>query len=322
MPPVSRPLRIALAAAAAALSLAPLSGDRFWIQFLDKAMVSAIYAMSLDLLVGFTGLVSLGHAAFFGLSGYALAGLTNGAGVTQLAATLPLCLLAGAAAALIIGAVSLRTTGVSFIMVTLALAQMLYFVFNEAPGLGGSDGLYVAERPRLALGDTIILDLGSATARYQVTLLSMVLVYLLLRRIIAAPFGRVLLGIRANELRMQSLGYHTRRYQLVAFVLAAMLAALAGYLDASLYGFVTPAHLAWRESGLVLVTVLLGGKGTFYGPAAGAFLLTFLQTYGEKLTDHWLALIGLVAMAVVRALPDGLASLLRRRTEPARGAHG
>ncbi|GAC1547156.1 MAG: hypothetical protein NVS2B9_14250 [Myxococcales bacterium] len=242
--------------------------------------------------------------------------------MTQLAVTLPLCPLAVAAATLIIGAVSLRATGVSFIMVTLAFTQMLYFVFNEAPNLGGSDGLYVAERPRLFLGAATLLDLGGATARYQATLVAMVLVFLLLRRVIAAPFGRVLLGIRANEPRMQSLGYPTRRYQLVAFAVAGMLAGLAGYLDASLHGFVNPAHLSWRESGLVLVTVLLGGKGTFYGPAAGAFLLTFLQTYGEKLTDHWLALIGVVAMAVVLVLPDGLASLLRRRAGRAKGAHG
>jgi branched-chain amino acid transport system permease protein len=311
MSPLPRSLRIALAAAAAALALAPLSGDRFWIQFLDKAMVSAIYAMSLDLLVGFTGLVSLAHAAFFGLSGYVLAGLTGGAGISQLAVTLPLCLLAAAACALVVGGLSLRTSGVYFIMVTLAFTQMLYFVFSEAPGLGGSDGLYIAERPRLSLGSTTLLDLGDATVRYEATLAALVLVYLLLRRIVAAPFGRVLAGIRANEPRMQSLGYHTRRYQLVAFVIAAMLAALAGYLDSALHGFVNPAHLSWRESGLVLVTVLLGGKGTFYGPAAGAFLLAILQTYGEKLTDHWLLLIGALAMAVVLALPDGLASLLR-----------
>jgi len=286
---------------ALALGAVALTGDRFWLQFLGKAMIGCILAMSLDLLVGFTGLVSLSHSAFFGLSAYALAGLTNRLGLVSPLATLPLCLLAAAAAALIIGWLSLRAAGLYFIMVTLAFTQMLFYLFNDSPALGGSDGLYVQERP-----------LDSRAAAYLAIWIATIAVYLLLRRILRAPFGRVLEGVRGNEQRMRSLGYATRRYKLVAFVIAGGLAGLAGYLDATLYGFVNPAQLGWRQSGLVLVTVLLGGKGTLHGPALGALLLAFLEHYGERVTEHWNALVAGLVIAVVLFLPRGLAGLVER----------
>jgi branched-chain amino acid transport system permease protein len=284
------------------LAAVPLSGDRFWMQFLGKAMISGIFAMSLDLLVGVTGLVSLAHAAFFGLSAYSLAGLSNRFGLSNLAVTLPLCVAAAAVAALIIGWLSLRAAGVYFIMVTLAFTQMLYYFFNDAPWFGGSDGLYVADRP-----------LSHPIVTYYSILIALIVVFLFLLRFLRASFGRVLVGIRSNQQRMRSMGYPTRRYQLAAFVLAGSLAGVAGYLDATLYGFVNPALFGWRESGLVLMTVLLGGKGTLYGPVLGAFLLTFLQHYGERLTDHWMAIIGAVLIAVVLVLPRGVAGLLEAR---------
>jgi branched-chain amino acid transport system permease protein len=293
--------RVLLLAGAAALGAIAFSGDRFWLQFLGKAMIGCILAISLDLLVGFTGLVSLAHSAFFGLSAYALAGLTNGLGWSNPLVTLPLCLLAAAAAALLIGWLSLRATGVYFIMVTLAFTQMLFYLFNDAPALGGSDGLYVQDRP-----------ISSRTASYVLIWCALLLVYVLLSRLLRAPYGRVLEGIRGNEQRMRSLGYPTRRYKLVAFVIASALAGLAGYLDATLYGFVNPAQLGWRQSGLVLVTVLLGGKGTLYGPALGALLLAFIEHYGERVTEHWNALIAALVIAVVLFLPRGLAGLFQR----------
>jgi len=275
--------RLLLLAGAAALAAVAFSGDRFWLQFLGKAMIGCILAIGLDLLVGFTGLVSLAHSAFFGLAAYALAGLTNGLGLTSPLATLPLCLGAAAAAALIIGWLSLRATGVYFI-------------------LGGSDGLYVQARP-----------VDSRLAAYLAIWASLIAVYLLLSQMLRAPYGRVLEGIRGNEQRMRSLGFPTRRYKLVAFVIAGATAGLAGYLDATLYGFVTPAQLGWRQSGLILVTVLLGGKGTLYGPAFGALLLAFIEHYGEQVTEHWNALIAALVIAVVLFLPRGLAGLLQGR---------
>ncbi len=278
--------RLILLAAAAALGAVAFSGDRFWLQFLGKAMIGSILAMSLDLLVGFTGLVSLAHSAFFGLAAYLLAGLTNRA--------------FAAACALVIGWLSLRATGVYFIMVTLAFTQMLFYLFNDSPALGGSDGLYVKTRP-----------IEGRAAAYVAIWATVVLVYLLLSRLLRAPYGRVLEGIRGNDQRMRSLGYPTRRYKLVAFVIAGALAGLAGYLDATLYGFVNPAQLGWRQSGLILVTVLLGGRGTLDGPALGALLLAFIEHYGERVTDHWNALIAALVIAVVLFLPRGLAGLVQ-----------
>ena len=292
--------RVLLLAAAVALLLVALTGDRFWLQFLGKAMIGCVLAISLDLLVGFTGLVSLAHSAFFGLSAYALAGLTNRLGLVTPVLTLPLCVLAAACAALAIGWLSLRATGVYFIMVTLAFTQMLFFFFNDSPSLGGSDGLYVQERP-----------VDGRAAAYVLIWVSLIAVYLLLTRVLRAPYGRVLEGIRGNEQRMRSLGYPTRRYKLVAFVIAGAVAGLAGWLDATLYGFVNPAQLGWRQSGLILVTVLLGGKGTLYGPAFGALLLAFLAHYGERVTENWNALIAALVIAVVLFLPRGLAGLLQ-----------
>jgi branched-chain amino acid transport system permease protein len=298
-------LRILLAAGALALLAAAFPADRFWLQFLGKAMITCIFAMSLDLLVGYAGLVSLAHAAFFGISAYLLAGLSNKLGLVNPLLTLPLCLAGAALLALVIGWLSLRASGVYFIMVTLAFTQMLYYFFNDAPQFGGSDGLYVNDRPRLGP-----LDFGDRVTAYLAIWCALVLAYFLLSRVLRAPFGRVLAGIRGNEQRMRSLGYPTGRYKLVAFVLAGTLAGLAGYLDATLFGFVNPALFGWRQSGLLLMTVLLGGRGTLYGPMLGALLLTFLEHWGEQVTTHWNALVGVLVIAVVLFLPRGIAGLL------------
>jgi branched-chain amino acid transport system permease protein len=309
MSPAAR-VRAILVVGALLLLAVPLTGDRFWLQFLGKTMITCVLAMSLDLLVGFAGLVSLAHAAFFGLSAYLLTGLANQFGMSNALFTLPVCLLGAALAAFFIGWLSLRAAGVYFIMVTLAFTQMFYYLFSEAPGLGGSDGLYLGARPRVALGSFTLVDFGSRTAAYLGIWVALVAVYLLLVRVLDAPFGRVLVGIRVNERRMLSLGYPARRYKLTAFVIAGALAGLAGYLDATLYGFVNPAHFSWRQSGIILMTVLLGGKGTLHGPLLGAFALTFLEYYGEQVTTHWSALIGALVIAVVLFLPRGLVSLL------------
>jgi branched-chain amino acid transport system permease protein len=308
-----RSVRAGLLLGAVALALLPFSGDRFWTQFAARVMIGCIYAISLDLLVGYAGLVSLGHSAFFGLSAYLLAGLANGLGVVSPLVSLPLCLGFAAFAALLIGWLSLRATGVYFVMVTLALGQMLYYLFSESPRLGGSDGVSIAQRPRLTVLGRTIVDLGDSGAAYAAIWVALVLSFLLLLRIVRAPFGRVLTAIRINEGRMRTLGYATGRYKLSAFVLGGALAGLAGYLDATLYGFVNPAQFGWRQSGLVLVTVLLGGKGTLYGPALGALLLSVLEHFAERATEHWSAVVGAAVIAVVLFLPRGVAGLLEGR---------
>ena len=305
-----RSARGALWAGALALALVPLSGDRFWVQFAGKVMITCLFAVSLDLLVGYAGLVSLAHSAFFGLSAYLLVGLTNQLGLVNPLATLPLCIAFAALAALFIGWLSLRATGVYFVMVTLAFAQMLYYLLSESPALGGSDGLYLLERPRLVFLGRTLVDLANGTAAYAAIWIVLVLSFLFLRRVVRAPFGRVLTAIRINEPRMRTLGYGTYRYKLAAFVLGGALAGLAGYLDATLYGFANPAQFGWRQSGLVLVTVLLGGKGTLYGPALGAVLLSVLEHFAERATEHWNAVVGAAVIAVVLFLPRGVAGLL------------
>jgi branched-chain amino acid transport system permease protein len=297
---MSRGIRVALLVAAVALALVPIFADRFWVQFAAKVMIACIFAASLDLLVGYGGMVSLAHAAFYGLAAYLLAGLSNGLGIAVLPASLPLSLLGVAVVALGIGWLTLRTSGVYFVMVTLAFTEMLFHLFNEAPGLGGSDGLYISARP-----------IAQRTAVYVVIWLSLVGVYLLLERLTRGPFGRVLVGIRINEPRMRTLGYATGRYKLAAFVIGAVVAGFAGYLDATLYGFVNPAQLGWRQSGLVLVTVLLGGKGTLYGPMVGAALITVVEHFAAGATEYWGTLIGAIAIATVLALPAGLAGALQ-----------
>jgi branched-chain amino acid transport system permease protein len=297
---MNRRVRVALLVAAAALALVPLTADRFWVQFAAKVMISCIFAASLDLLVGYGGMVSLAHAAFYGLAAYLLAGLSNGAGIAALPASLPLCLLGVGIVALGIGWLTLRTSGVYFVMVTLAFTEMLFHLFNEAPGLGGSDGLYISSRP-----------IAQRTAVYVAIWTSLVGAYLLLERVARGPFGRVLVGIRINEARMRTLGFATRRYKLTAFVIGALVAGLAGYLDATLYGFVNPAQLGWRQSGLVLVTVLLGGKGTLYGPMLGAALITLVEHFAAGATEYWGTLIGAIAIATVLLLPAGLAGVLQ-----------
>jgi branched-chain amino acid transport system permease protein len=305
-----RGVRAALVVGALALALVPLSGDRFWVQFAAKVMIGCLFAVSLDLLVGYAGLVSLAHSAFFGLSAYLLAGLSNKLGLASAIATLPLCIAFAAVAALAVGWLTLRTSGVYFVMVTLAFTQMLYYLFSESAALGGSDGVYIAQRPRVVVAGHTLFDFGDRVVAYAAIWVALVLGFIVLRAIVQAPFGRVLSAIRINEPRMRTLGYRTRLYKLAAFVLGGALAGLAGYLDATLYGFVNPAQFGWRQSGLVLVTVLLGGKGTLYGPALGAALLSVLEHFAERATEHWNAVVGAAVIAVVLFLPRGVAGLL------------
>jgi branched-chain amino acid transport system permease protein len=315
MTPLSRPLAILLLTALACLLALPLVADRFYLQLATQIMTTGLFAMSLDLLVGYTGLVSFGHAAYFGLAGYALAILGRDLGLVSLWATLPLCLAVSGLAALAIGALSIRTSGVFFIMITLAFAQMLYFFFNDSRSFGGSDGLYVDVRPTLEIGGWTLLDLDGRIGFYYFTLFWLVASYLLLRILLASPFGLVLAGIRANEGRTRALGYPTQRYKLASFVIAGMLAGLAGYLAAAQFGVVNPAHLSWRQSGHALIIVILGGMGTLHGPVLGAFVLVFLEDLLMAATEHWLLVMGLFVIAVVVLLPHGLAGLASRLVE-------
>src|SRR6266446_947590 len=295
----SSAFRILLVLVLAGLAVVPLVAGTFYLQLLTKIMILAIFAMSLDLLVGFIGLVSLGHAAYFGLAAYVLVALSPPNEPANLWLSLPAAIAAASLAALVIGALVLRTKGVYFIMATLAFAQMLYSFFAESGVIGGADGVYIYWRPAAAIFGHKLFDLEATADFYYFALALMVLVYLLLRTILRSLFGQVLVGVRDNEQRMRALGYPTFRYKLAAFVIAGALAGLASYLSAAQFGFVNPEILNWHRSGEVLVIVVLGGMGTLLGPAIGAFVLVLLQDFISGLTTHWLLPMGLFVIAVV-----------------------
>ena len=295
-----------LLAAVVLLALFPLLAEKFYLQLVTKIMILSIFALSLDLLVGYTGLVSLGHAAYFGVAAYALALTAPASDPANLWLTLPLALVASALAALVIGALVVRTAGVYFIMVTLAFAQMIYFFFHDTRIAGGSDGIYVNVRPEAFLPG---FDLADDRHFYYAVLVLLVGVFTLLATILRSPFGRALQGIKANERRMRALGFATLRYKLAAFVLAGTLAGLAGYLAAAKEGYVNPEMLAWHQSGSVLMMLILGGMGTLFGAVLGTFSYVLLQEWFSGLTKHWQLLMGAFIVGAVLAFPQGLSSL-------------
>lgn len=303
---------LSLLVAVILLALFPLIGEKYEVQLLSKIMLLAVFAMSLDLLVGFTGLVSLGHAAFFGLGGYVLFLLSPQYAAANLWVSLAVVLLAAAGAALLIGALVLRSSGVYFIMVTLAFAQMFYYYTTGAKWLGGSDGAYIYVRPSAALFGWTPFNLGNYVQFYYVALILMAAIFLLLRVIVRSLFGSVIRGIKSNENRLRSLGYPTFRYRLVSFVIAGVIASLAGYFNAAQFGFVNPELFGWRLSGEVLMMVILGGMGTIYGPVLGAFVLVLVETELAAATKHWLLPMGLFIIVAVLLLPRGIAGLLQR----------
>ncbi|MBS1269304.1 MAG: hypothetical protein MAG794_00253 [Gammaproteobacteria bacterium] len=311
-PETSKFRLVALGVGVLVLAIYPWFGESYYVGLVLRLMILGIFAMSLDLLIGYTGLVSLGHAAFFGLSGYLLAIITPDTGPISIWYALPLCLAGTGIFALVVGWLSIRTSGIYFIMITLAFAQMLFYFFNESIRFGGSDGMFLFYRPTINIGSRQLLDLEAGHNFYYFVLGALVAAYALLATLLRAPFGQVIQGIRANEARTRALGYATRRYKLVSFVIAGMVAGLAGFLEASHTGIISPGHLSWHESGTILMTVILGGMGTLYGPVLGAFTFGLLQDNFQDLTEHWILMMGFFVVAVVVFLPHGLAGLIAR----------
>lgn len=301
--------RLLLLLALVALLTFPALAGKFYLQLFTKIMIMAIFAMSLDLLVGFTGMVSLGHAAFFGIGAYALLLLSPEYGPANFFLSLAAAIGAAALAALLIGLLVLRSSGVYFIMVTLAFAQMFFYYVTGAKWLGGSDGASIFAKPDVALFGVTPLDLADNRQFYYLVLGLMIVVYALLHILLQSPFGRAIRGIKANEHRMRALGFATFRHKLASFVIAGGIAGLAGYLDAAQFGFVSPDLFGWRLSGLVLMMVILGGMGTLFGPILGAFALVLLQDFLADQTRHWLLPMGLFLILAVLVLPRGLGGI-------------
>jgi len=301
-----------------AVATVPAWAGEYVQDLVTRIVVLSVFALSLELLVGTTGLVSLGHAAFFGIGAYVavLAAPSSGAGF--LPAVLLLSMACAAAYALFVGALSLRTRGVYFIMVTLAFAQMAYFVFHDTKVGGGSDGIYLNVKPTIPG----LIDLQGRVPFFAFALVALALVYAFLAALRRSRFGHALAGIRVNEQRMRAVGFRTYGYKLAAFVIAGALAGLAGFLIAVRDGYVNPEMLAWQESGTVLLMLILGGLGHLRGAVVGAAAFTLLKELyssealvGRTVSDHWQLALGLTIIACVAAMPRGLAGLAwpRRR---------
>ena len=316
--PVS--IKLVLGMGLVALLAFPFVGTLFYTEMVTRMMIMAIFAMSLDLLQGVTGLVSLGHAAYFGLAGYALAFLTPQGEAASLWWTLPVAVLASGLAALIIGFFVVRTHGIYFIMVTMAFAQMVFYLFFDNKALGGSDGLYVNFKPSAAVFGWVPFDLDNKRTLYYFTLAALLLTYAFLRRLLFSPFGRTLSGIRVNEHRMRAMGYGVFGYKLAAFTLAGALAGLAGYLWGTQTGYINPELMGFHMSAHAIMMVILGGMGNFAGAIVGAFAFEYLlhvfkdlPTIGSvNLGKHWQLWMGLFIVLLVTFAPRGMLGLVEK----------
>ena len=300
-----------VAACFLALAALPLLAGSYGVDLVTKIMVYAIFALSLELLVGATGLVCFGQAAFFGIGAYAAVLLSPASEAAGLWWLLPVSIVAAALYALAVGALSLRTKGVYFIMVTLAFAQMAYYVVHDTPLGGGTDGIYLYVKPTLGS----LIDLDGALTLYFFTLACLVATFAFLAVLLRSRFGRALAGIRVNEQRMRATGFSTYPYKLAAFTLSGGIAGLAGFLFAVKDGFVNPELMSWHLSGAVLIMIILGGIGHLRGALIGAFVFALLQELFKSeaifggFAKHWHLGLGLTIIASVALLPRGLVGL-------------
>jgi branched-chain amino acid transport system permease protein len=296
----------------AALLLVPFAArfgtESYVLSLMTRVLVLALAAMSLDLLIGFGGLVSFGHAAFLGIGAYAV-GILSAEGVHDGLVHLGVALAAAAVFATLTGLVAVRTQGVYFIMITLAFGQMLYFVATALAQYGGDDGMTLARRSQLFGRDVLAGD----TALYYAAFLVLLLGYLALRRVVASRFGRVLTGSRENPTRMAAVGFRPFRYQLVAYILSGMMAAAAGCLLANQTGFVSPATMTWQRSGDLIFMAVLGGLGSLHGPILGAITFLVAEEWLAGLTEHWRILFGPLLILVVLFARGGLTGPFGRR---------
>ena len=315
---LSRP-KLVLAAGGVILLLLPtlaiFFGDPYLITLFSRILIYALAAVSLDLIIGYGGMVSLGHAAFVGIGAYVVGILSfhlqDGSLLISWpfelepsnAALLvwPAAVMISALIAALIGAVSLRTSGIQFIMITLAFAQMLYYLSVSLEAYGGDDGISLWSRNRLPL-----VDLSDGSSFYYLCLSCLLIFLYLTHRLVFSRFGRVVQGAKVNELRMQSLGFPTYRYKLVCFSIAGAGAGLAGALLANQNEFVSPSLLHWTHSGELIVMVLLGGMGTLFGPVFGAAALLLMEEVLSAYTEHWRVFLGPFLILVVLFAKRGI----------------
>ena len=290
-------------------------GQQFYTSFASRVLIYAMAAASLNLVLGYGGMVSFGHAAFFGAGAY-LVGILAAEGITSLWVAWPAAVALAALGALVIGAISLRTRGVYFIMITLAFAQMMYYVFVSLKDYGGDDGLSLTARSATGFG----VSLSNDFVWYYVVLGLLAVVLYGLHRLVHSRFGRVITAIRENETRAAAIGYPVYRYQLACFVVSGAIAGLAGALIANQTSYVSPSLLHWVQSGTLMIMVILGGVGRFWGGPVGAALLLALEELfsGTPLLGeyslHWQLPVGVIMLAVVLFAPYGITGAFAKKS--------
>ena len=297
------PAMLAFVLFAAVPWLSEFWGGSYLTSLAMRAMILALVAVSLDLLIGQGGMVSFGHAAFLGIGSY-VTGIAITEGTTDLTTILAITIAVAALFALVTGAISLRTTGVAFIMITLAFGQMVFFTLSALSEYGGDDGLTLWERAS-ALEDDAVL--------YFSILGALMLAWFMVTRIVGSRFGRVLRAAKQNETRTETMGFDTFRVRLTAYVIAGVLAAIAGVLLANQAEFVSPASAAWQRSGDLIIIVVLGGMGTRSGAVLGALAFVALEEGLSSLTHDWRLIFGPLLILIVLYAKGGLASLWERR---------
>jgi len=284
-----------------------VTGNVFVLTMFTRIVIMALAAASLNLIMGYGGMMSFGHAAYLGIGGYAVGILAQegiGSGFVQF----PVALAASAIFALVIGALSLRTRGVYFIMITLAFAQMAYYVASGMARYGGDDGLTIYKRSDFAG----LINLSNRVPFYYLCLACLLLVLFLIWRIVNSRFGMVVQGLRSNEQRMQAIGFPGTRYRLVCFVIAGTMCGLAGALLANNTDFVSPAVMYWTRSGDLMVMVILGGMGTLFGPVIGAVVYLVLEELLSRVTEYWAIIMGPLLLLIVLFGRGGIMGLLGR----------
>ena len=300
---------IAVFALLAALALLPvyvaLGGNLFVLTLFTRIVILGLAAVSLNLILGYGGMMSFGHAAYLGIGGYAV-GMLAHEGVYSGFVQWPVALAASALFALIIGALSLRTRGVYFIMITLAFAQMAYYAVAGLARYGGDDGLTIYKRSQFAAP----LDLTNKTQFYYICLALLFGTLYLVHRLVNSRFGMVIQGARSNDIRMRAIGFPTYRYRLVCFVIAGTLCGLAGALIANNTDFVSPSMMYWTRSGDLIIMVVLGGMGSVVGPLIGAVALLVLEEVLSGITEYWQIILGPLLLLVVLFARGGIDGLL------------
>jgi branched-chain amino acid transport system permease protein len=297
-----------LAVAIAFPLMATAMDQPFYISFATRLLIFALLATSLNLVLGFGGMVSFGHAAFFGIGAYTV-GVLMLYGIDAAFVSWPAAVLVSGFAALIIGAISLRTRGVYFIMITLAFAQMLYYVAISIRTFGGDDGLTLMSRSAMPFR----IDLADDATFFYCVLALLVIVMVGIQMLVNSRFGRVIQAIRENETRMEAIGYPVYRFKLTCFVIGGAMAGLAGALLANQNGIVSPSLMYWTQSGTVMIMVIVGGVGYLYGGVIGAIVFLLLEETLSNYTSHWQLPMGILLLLLVLFARNGIASMVSRR---------